>query len=294
VNRQLDLRNLLTVFERRDDLSRVWEEAGETPGWIGQLISYMTLDAQSAASLEKDHEVPLPYYVDLGRDFVLLPSFGGLLNPCAGLVWQLKKEFRTDWDRGVDGREVAFRSELERAFPSSRFTIPQKGFRLRRSDGSELTDVDAVIVDREAGSLALVQLKWHDIFGRSLRERNSRRLNLLRANKWVDRVTTWIAGRSASAVAEALNVGAASTDRPPELLVVTRHDSRFTGLDSFDQRAAWLGWAELVHKAAHSKETDLLPVIARDHRGGGTAESTPVRVPETFQFRGLRIEVRTG
>jgi len=294
VNRHLDLRNLLTVFVRRDDLARVWEEAGEGPGWIEQLISYMTLDAQSVISLEKEHEIPLPYYIDLGRDFVLLPSFGALLNPCAGLVWQLKKEFRTDWDRGVEGREAVFRSELERVFPSPRFTIPQRGFPLRRSDGSELTDVDAVIVDRENGSLALVQLKWHDIFGKSLRERNSRRLNLLKANQWVDRVATWVAGRSAGAVAEALNVGTASADRSPDLLVVTRHASRFTGVDSFDRRAAWLGWAELVHKAMHSKDADLLSAIARDHTGGGTVESAPAHAPETLQFRGLKVEVKAG
>ncbi|MEO8058359.1 MAG: hypothetical protein ABI671_08515 [Burkholderiales bacterium] len=294
VNRHLDLRNLLTVFVRRDDLASVWEEAGEDPEWIGRLISYMTLDAQSAMSLEREHEVPLPYYVDLGRDFVLLPAFGALLNPCAGLVWQLKKEFRMDWDSGVDGREAVFRNELERAFPSSRFTIPPKGFQLRRTDGSPLTDVDAVIVDRQTGSLALVQLKWHDIFGRSLRERNSRRLNLLKANQWVDRVATWVDGRSAGAVAEALNVEAASMDRPPELLVVTRHASRFTGTDSFDRRAAWLGWAELAHKAALSGEADLLSAVFRDHRGGGATESRPDRTPAAFQFRGLRIEVRTG
>ncbi len=294
VNRHLDLRNLLTVFVRRDELARVWGESGEDRQWISTLIPFMTLDAQSAASLQRDHEVPLPYYVDLGRDFVLLPSFGALLNPCAGLVWQLKKEFKKDWDGGVDGREAVFRKELEQAFPPSRFTIPQRGVRLRRADGSELTDIDAVIVDRQTGSLGLVQLKWHDIFGRSLRERNSRRLNLLKANDWVDKVATWISGKSAGVVAEALNVGAAATDRPPELLVVTRHSSRFTGTDSFDRRAAWLGWAELVHKATNCTEADLLSAVSRDHRGGGTAKSRSVRTPEVFQFRGLRIEVRAA
>lgn len=291
-HQQLDLRNLLTVYSRRDDLASVWDEAGEDPKWIPQLMSLMTLDATTASACESDYEVPLPYYIDFGRDFVLLPSFGALLNPCAGLVRQLKKIYRADWDHGVDGRESVFRTELQQLFPAPRYDIPQRGFRLRRSNGKELTDVDAVILDRQTGSLVLVQLKWHDIFGRSLRERNSRLLNLLKANDWVDRVAGWISDRSAAEIASVLGVGTAAGDKAPQLLVIARHAARFTGLDSLDKRATWLGWAELVQIVMNCPDDDLLLAICRGVQSGEQTDELSHEFSETFQFRDLTVHVK--
>lgn len=291
---QLDLRNLLTVYCRRDDLAAVWEAAGEDPEWIPQLTKLMTLDAAEASACERDHEIPLPYYMDFGRDFVLLPSFGALLNPCSGLVRQLKKVYRADWDRSVDEREPVFRAELQQLFPTPRYYVPQKGFRLRRSNGQELTDVDAVILDRQAGSLALVQLKWHDIFGRSLRERNSRLLNLLKTNDWVERVANWISDRSSAEIASVLGIGTAATGRAPQILVIARHAAHFTGVDSLDKRATWLGWAELVHIVSSCADADLLSAICDCAQKGEQANDLLYESSETFQFRDLTVHVKVS
>lgn len=291
-NRQLDLRNLLTVYSRRDDITRVWREAGEDVQRIPTIMSLLTLNAETAAACQENHEIPLPYYVDFGRDFVLLPSFGALLNPCAGLVWNLRKAYRSDWDHGVDGREAVFRDDLQRAFPVPRYEIPQKGFDLYRTNGEKLTDLDAVIIDRHSGALALVQLKWHDIFGRSLRERNSRRLNLVEANKWVGKVADWTSGRSASDVAAALNIGPAASEEAPKLIVVARHAARFTGEEALDERAAWISWPELMKASAQCEKADVLASICRDYQGGGPAINISNVPSQTFQFPEMTVEIR--
>lgn len=279
----LDLRNLLTVFARKEDIVAVLQQSGELFENARLVMSLMTLDAETAAWYEHQHEIPLPYYIDFGRDFVLLPSFAGLLNPYAGLTWKLRTVYRSDWDKGVGGREEIFRTDLHIAFPAPRFLVSQTGFTLRRPNGEKITDIDAVVVDREAGSLALVQLKWHDVYGRSLRERNSRMRNLLDANDWVQRVSNWVAGRSAADLGAAFNLGVIAGNKEPLLFVLTRHTARFTGAMTYDSRAAWLGWAQLLPAAQRRDTPDVLRTIFRQFQGRTEARE-PAQEASTIEF----------
>jgi hypothetical protein len=288
----LDLRNLLTIFARKDDVIAVLQESGERLEDARLAMSLMTLDAETAAWYERQHEIPLAYYIDFGRDFVLLPCFAGLLNPYAGLTLQLRNVYRSDWDKGVDGREEIFRTDLRIAFPAPRFLVSQTGFALRRPNGELITDIDAVIVDREAGSLALIQLKWHDIFGRSLRERSSRMRNLLAANTWVERVTEWVAGRPAADIGAAFNLGTIAGDQEPMLFVLTRHTAHFTGATPYDPRAAWLGWAQLLPEAQRTGDPDLLRAIFRQFQGRTERHESPHEASSVeFHLPDLFVEV---
>jgi hypothetical protein len=288
----LDLRNLLTIFARKEDIIEVLQKSGEHLQDANIAMSLMTLDGETAAWCERHHEIPLPYYIEFGRDFVLLPCFAALLNPYAGLLWKLKSIYRSDWDRGVEEREAVFRADLCTAFPAPRFLIPQTGFTLRRQNGERITDIDAVIVDQLAGTLALVQLKWHDIFGRSLRERSSRMRNLLAANTWVQRVSDWVSGRSAAEIGRALNLGKIAANRKPLLFVLTRHTAHFTGVTTYDTRAAWLGWAQLLRAAQRTTDPDLLGTIFQEFQGhAGVAETPEQRSSVEFQLPDLLVEV---
>lgn len=289
----LELRNLLTVLARKDDVAAVWRQSGETKEWADRIMAGLTLDAESAAMCERDHELPLPYYIDFGKHFVLLPMFGGLMNAHAGLVWHLRRSYRQDWDRAVDGREHVFRTELSEVFPPPRYVITNNSIRLRRADGTELTDVDAVVLDRRTGSLALIQLKWPDIHGRSLAERNSRRMNLLKANDWVSRVSGWVGARSSAEVAKILGLGAAGP-RAPIIVVIGRHTVRFSGESTYDPRGQWISWPELVQLRARSPQGDLLRLLV----GRKPDRARPRRRPDSegthvHHLPGLTVEVHS-
>jgi hypothetical protein len=63
-----------------------------------------------------------------------------------------------DWDKAVFAREKHFRDELYLPFDSERF------FRLKRNanlkiNGKTVTDIDALIFDRETGVVGVFQLK---------------------------------------------------------------------------------------------------------------------------------------
>ncbi|MFV0888153.1 hypothetical protein ACNKH9_15595 [Metapseudomonas otitidis] len=280
---KVDASNVLTLFARRHDIDDVWQEAGLPVDRVPPTMQALTLESGNLDDWEKAHEVPCALYVDLGKEHVLLPCFGTLTNPYLALFRHLRSTYKPDWDRGVDRREAIFRSDLPKAFPGPDFLVPSHGFQLRRTDGSKLTDVDAIVLDRRHGTLVLVQLKWHDVFGFSLPERESRRRNISKANEWTERVISWIDGRTSAQLARALGLDAKASDRPPLLYVVARYAARFTGEAGQDPRASWLGWPEILHVLHNNPGGDILsriPQLVLDHQARFTLQEE-----QRFEFR---------
>lgn len=288
----LSLRNLLTVPVRHEDARAVWLEAGDSEEHVNETIAHLVLDAQSIKPWQTHHEIPAPFYVDVGGGWFLLPMFGGLLNPVCGLVRTLRLKHARDWDKAVDQRELYFRNDIKEQFWEPRFLVPDHGLMLRRADGSHITDIDAAILDRETASLALIQLKWPDIFGLSPRERESRRLNLVKTNEWVDRVATWIDGRSARQVALALGLGdGASDSKPPIIMVIPRYSARFTLNDRLDDRASWVSWPEVMRMCIEQKDVaNPLAELNGRFKGGGPLD--PYECPEDMVYKLQDLHVR--
>ncbi|WP_412022658.1 hypothetical protein [Burkholderia cepacia] len=290
---EINLGNVLTIFARKDDLRDVWEEAGIPEAQIPATMKAFTLDVDGLDDWDNAFETPTPFHVDLGKDFVLLPCFGALTNPYFALFRHLRQFYKTDWDRGVDRREEAFRADLARLFAEPRFIVPLHGFRLPRADGTMLTDIDAIIIDRECGSVALVQLKWHDVFGFSLPERESRKRNITKANEWTSRVSEWVGGRSSQEILQQLRIDVPVSDRPPLLYVIARYMARFSGAEDQDTRAFWLGWPEIQNTAANAFMTsDPLAFIPEKVMHDQKKYESPFTENMIFQFPGLEVNLQ--
>lgn len=246
---EIEMENILTIWARQEDIAAVWMQAGMKADQVPATMRALTLSIDTLDDWEHAFEVPTPFYIDIGRGFFLLPCFGALLNPYSAFFRHLRQTYRSDWDSGVGRREAIFRKDLVKVFATPRFIVPECGFLVRRSDGSSLTDIDALIVDKESGELALVQLKWHDIYGYSLSERESRRRNILKANEWIERVLSWVDGRSSHEILTnlGLNLGKEirSCAEPPQIYVIARYIARFAGDGIADPRAHWMSWPEI-------------------------------------------------
>ena len=301
MHKGLELRNLVTLFRDRRDIAQGWYSNGYGPVWADMATRAMTLDEAANPGWLSHYDTPFPFYVDLGADYALVPSMSALMNPFVGMVRHLRDHYRRDWDRAMDAREELLRRDLAALFPAPRFQVPATGFKLRRPDGSVLTDIDAAIVDDLHGTVALVQIKWHDVFSRSLRERESRRRNMLGAETWVNQVHGWVAGRNSSAVAAALGIKnqAETAHGPPVLIVMTRHTARFSGEAIADGRSAWVSWPEFS-RTIHGcpSNSDVLRIAAAQHTAGECAPvDSPVARPTTktrYNFNGVEIEVVIG
>jgi hypothetical protein len=208
------------------------------------------------------------------------------------LLDHLRRTYRGDWDKIVDGREDVFREDLRRLLPEPRYKVLEKGLKLRRKDKSTLTDADAVVLDRETGVVVFVQMKWYDVHGLSLAERDSRRENLLtNGNEWVDKVHGWIAGRTCAEISRTYGWGEAA-DSAPQLLVMARHASQFAGETRYDARASWTSWHALTEEMQDPACDGFVAAIARDPRRklrqDDPSGTTIIEVP------GMTIEVRAA
>lgn len=292
-NPATNLDNVLTIFIRREDAELIWREAGLPADQVVPTMRALTLEFDDLDDWEQAFEVPAVYYIGFGKDHLLLPCFGALMNPYYAMFRHLRETYRADWDRAVDLREAIFRADLATVFPSSRFTIPGHGSKLRRPDGSMITDVDALILDRETGDLALVQLKWHDVFGFSLTERESRRRNIAKANDWVARVSGWINNRSSQEVISALGIKAEASQRPPILYVLARYGARFSGNHVHDERASWMAWSEVQTASRQSLPGAHSPLLEIPNWVAECQQKfeSPRTESRDFHFPGLKVTI---
>lgn len=292
------LRNLMTRCRARGEVAQEWHARGYEPLWADMAMRSLALDEMSSQGWISRYDTPFPFYVSLGPDFVLAPSMSALMNPFVGMVRHLREQYRRDWDKAVSAREDRLRKEIAALLPAPRFKVSTSGVELKRPDGSILTDIDAAIMDRLHGTVALLQIKWHDVFSRSLRERESRRLNMLGAKDWIEKVHGWVADRDSAAVAHAIGFKnlSAGQSGPPVLVVMTRHAARFSGEASADPRSAWASWPEFARSVREcSPDADVLRIVANQHT---PSEYPVVEVPSDgpastthYDFDGVEFAV---
>lgn len=288
----VELHNVLTIYARKEDVAAVWQEAGMPATMVEATMGALTFGPQHLEEWRKAYEVPTHYYVGLGKDFVLMPCFGALTNPYYSLFRHLRNAYRPDWDRNVERREDIFRAELAAFLPASRFLVEQRGYKLRRSDGSVATDIDAVAIDCSNGRIALFQLKWHDIYGRSLSERESRKRNMAAATTWVDIVARTLGEHSSTDVCKRLGITCSAGSLPPVLVVLGRYMARFSGDEEPDQRASWLAWPEF-RQSFNVEAPDPLASVGQfaDEYRSSFACPTGQPLRETFTFANLTVDL---
>ena len=178
---------------------------------------------------------------------------GCLEHPFLFLLRELKRRYPEDWDKSVDSREAVFRSELIALLTKFQTLAVLSGsVNITCSQGK--TDIDFLAIDVAAGEAGIFQLKWQDHFGGSIRERESRKTNLLKnGNAWVERVCCWINEGGLRQALRSLGVPKKVSDsiRTTRLFVIGRNFSHFSGSYPQDSRAAWGSWSQVL-RAMHT------------------------------------------
>lgn len=112
-----------------------------------------------------------------------------------------------EWDKNTSSRENEFRTQIYSFFDNKRYICINHPIVIKGTDGKTLTDLDAVIVDRQTMQTAIFQLKWQDPTNDTIFSLRSKAENYLSTTRtWVNQVCHWIQISSDTEIARVLNV----------------------------------------------------------------------------------------
>lgn len=203
---------------------------------------------------------PAPYF-HIGNDMLIRSSFGSLDRPVFFLNRELKRKYPKDYYNAVNKREDRFKKQLYSMFPQDKIIKIEQNIDI--TVGGRSTDIDAVLYDKEQGTLGLFQLKWQDTFYTSMKERFSRITNLIpKSVEWVDKVESWINSNDEKTILDTLRIGGnAGKIETIHLFVISRNHVHFTN-QPLDKRAIWASWYQTIEASSKIKDIGLNPISA--------------------------------
>lgn len=241
----IDLRNIISIPISRSEfvtsLSMYLDMATER---IQGIVDCLTLSPENHVNCTRFPQEFPPPFIRVGDDSLIHSVTGSLAGPYAFLNRELRRRYEKDFFVAVNGREAIFREQLYSLFKGDRFQkTPQ---RIMIGRGKSKTDVDAAIFDMSVGTLGLFQLKWQEVFGSSLRERDSRLKNFYPDSiKWIDKLASWIRENTPSVILSSLHFNARNPLNKVLFFVVNRNAVFFTGAEP-DHRATWATFYQFV------------------------------------------------
>jgi hypothetical protein len=295
----LDPSNLLTIPRDRNGLIESMSMYLEmSPARIEQMLDCISLNSENYAYHTQALAGPPPPFIKIAENSLVHSVAGSQINPFGFLNRELKRRFERDYFVAVNEREGIFRRQLYDIFQSDHYCRCEKPLNVNSEVG--ITDIDAAIYDKDAEVLGIFQLKWQDVFGRSVKERCSRITNLYpQAIGWIDKVENWIAlNKHLDPFKRAFSLSAFAPKKI-FIFVICRHNTYFTGYE-VDKRAAWSSvWnllkvlnSKVLEDSANRIETlySELKRIERDVNTRKMYESGE----EKYAISGYTIVIRTA
>jgi hypothetical protein len=257
MNPKVNLLNTLSYTYFKDKTISLYSNyLGVDENEIEQIFSCITLSKENFDYYLEYPSTPPPMYFQVSDNLIIRSIAGCISNPFSLLNRELKRKFRSDYDKAVNRREDRFRAELFMFFPDERIIkIPRE---INISFNGIKTDIDAVVFDSKTGTLGIFQLKWQDPFAKDMTERYSRMSNLFpKANEWVSKMKFWATNNTSKTIFNSLQINkqlkGAQEIKEICCFVISRNQMNFTGMEIDDETVAWSSWHQLIESQARIK-----------------------------------------
>lgn len=258
--------NLYPLDERIDDLAyNISIHKNLDYEKVYSFLKTFAIDNKDIKKLGDSAGNAPPPLIRISKEFLLKSIAGILNNPFAYLTRSLKYNYEKDYFNAVNHREKVFKTELYELFNSPNLITISRNINLKL-DGKLITDIDALIYDTNSKTIFLIQLKWLDDFGSSMKMRYSMSNNFYNSSiKWIDSVSNWLSKKD---IPELLKNDIKSIKNSDieniELLVLGRNFSHFSDQKE-DERAIWCSWYTLVRLVSENENCikDLNHLVKR-------------------------------
>jgi hypothetical protein len=240
--------NIHTLPYRLDDLAEsVSTHKGLEYYSVLKFLENITLNNENINVLGRDAGQSPPPLIKISKEHILRSAAGTLINPFSYLARALKLNYEKDYFKAVNKREEVFKQEFYQLFPLQSILKGSTNINLKES-GKLITDIDAMLYDVNYKCLVLIQLKWYDDFGPSMKARFSMANNFMQQSiKWIDKVTSWIEMNDPKQLLERLDESSEIKNKEIEnihLWILGRNFSHFSDKEA-DKRAIFCSWYKL-------------------------------------------------
>lgn len=119
-----------------------------------------------------------------------------------------------------------------------------------------LTDIDAVVIDKKTGEIALFQLKWQDPADYSPFTLKSKRSNYYSAaEKWLEIIEKWLSNSTDEDIASKLGVKVKYFDKKKiSIFVLGRRRGNYSGNGPYPYECAWSQWYQIMYAASYLRQ----------------------------------------
>lgn len=240
--------NIHTLPYRLDDLAEsVATHKGLEYFSVLKFLENITLNNENINVLGKDAGLSPPPLIKISKEHILRSEAGALINPFSYLVRALKLNYEKDYFKAVNEREEIFKKELYHLLSSKSILKSSANINLKQS-GKLITDIDAMLYDVNSKCLVLIQLKWYDDFGPSMKARYSMSNNFMQHSiKWIDKMSSWIEENDPKQLLERIDKSTEIKNKEIKsihLWILGRNFSHFSDKEA-DKRAIFCSWYKL-------------------------------------------------
>lgn len=233
---------LSTVYETKKLVKEISSSTKLNKGHVEWIVNALTLSSENIECHLGAPGSSLPIFIKLDQKWILRSVAGILGNPFTYVLRFLRHFYHQDCSKAAQGREDLFRSELYSLIKTPDILKYEKR-NIIRKNGKAITDIDAMLYDTRENLLVLIQLKWMDDFGTSMKQRKSMATNFENSIKeWLNGVRSYLKENGQEILLQKFGIkNTGQKIKKPKLLIVGRHFSHFSDFD-IDKKATYCSW----------------------------------------------------
>ncbi len=241
----------LTIWKQAPDLIRSISEFTRMPEEdVSAALKLFTFSPDQHEFFQSDTTPFIPMLIEVSEGYLLSPVSSIFRNPFQGVRSLQEKRSARIQTSLREVREPWMVYDLCHLFLGNRYDVVDRPILLKRH-GNAVTDVDAAVLDRTTGELALFQLKWQDFGTYEIKERRSRAKNFVdQVDLWAEKVRSWIHEFGSQRLFQSLGLKIGTADQTPaiRLFAIGRSASRFQsyGYEPKSKELSVCAWPQFV------------------------------------------------
>ena len=241
----------LTIWKKPEDLvDSIAGFTGISVERVKAALKAVLVTKDDAGYFSHEGTPFMPLLLEISDGYWLAPVSSIFRNPLQAIRMLNEHRFPSIGPSIRAPREEWMISDLCGLFQGNRYQVVDTPTRLKRNNVT-ITDIDAAILDKTTGELALFQLKWQDFGSNLLRKIRSRAKNFVdQVSTWANHTDGWIEEFGEAELCRSLRLklpkGASLTGI--RLFAIGKSNARFAsyGYDLVNPKLAACNWDQFV------------------------------------------------